>query len=271
MRKTFPLLLTLVLAASPAVAQPQQKQQTPDWLIGIGGGAVVAPAFEGSNDYNLMLVPDVRVSYKDTFFASVPEGIGYNLVNRHGWRAGPVGKIRWGREEDGGSPWRVAGDDTTALRGLGDVDTGFEAGAFVEYTHAGQYAAKLELRQGMIAHEGVVADASLMYKNRAGEVGYSVGPRLTWASEDYHQTYFGVDAGQSARSGLAQHDADAGIVSYGLAGFASMPISGQLRGNLFAGYDHMGSEPADSPLIRERGSEHQFMTGASITYMFGFD
>lgn len=272
MRKMLPLILALSVAAAPAIAQQQkQAEKNPDWLVGLGAGAVVAPAFEGSDQYNLMIFPDIRVSYKDKFFASVPEGIGYNVINSNGWRAGPIGKIRWGREESGGSPWRVAGTETNALRGLGDVDTGFEAGAFAEYTYMQQYAAKVEVRQGMGAHEGVIADASLAYKGKYNDIGYSIGPRMTWASEDYHDTYFGINAAQSARSGLATYDADAGIVSYGVGGFASIPITHQLRGALFAGYDHLGNEPSDSPLVSERGSEHQFMTGASLTYMFGFE
>lgn len=270
MRKMLPLLLALSLAASPAFGQQQQKKKDPDWLVGIGAAAVVAPAFEGSEDYNLMAFPNISVTYKDDFFASVYDGIGYNVINSNGWRAGPIGKIRWGRDEEGGSPWRVAGTETDALRGLGDVDTGFEAGVFGEYTWRQHLVTKIEVRQGMGAHEGVVADAGVSYKNKYGDVGYSFGPRMTWASEDYHDTYFGIDAGQSARSGLAQYDAESGIVSYGVGGSATMPITEQLHGALFAGYDHMGDEPSDSPLISERGSEHQFMTGASVTYFFGF-
>ncbi|MCH2547353.1 MAG: MipA/OmpV family protein [Alphaproteobacteria bacterium] len=276
MRATLFVLTILALTASPAIAQQYATQQKPakekpDWLVGLGAGAVVAPAFEGSNDYNLMIFPDVRVTYKDKFFASVPEGIGYNVINQNGWRAGPIGKIRWGREEDGGSPWRVAGPETSALRGLGDVDTGFEMGVFGEYTWQHHYATKLELRRGVGAHEAYIVDVDMKYKNKYGDIGYAVGPRLTWASEDYHDTYFGVNAAQSARSGLVRYNPDSGVVSYGLSGFATMPITEQLRGNLFAGYDLMGSEPSDSPLIDQRGSEHQFMTGVGVTYYFGFN
>lgn len=269
MKKMLPLMFITAMAAGAAQAQESKPQ--PDWLIGIGGGAIVAPAYEGSKEYNLMVVPDIRVSYKDKFFASVPEGIGYNVINSNGWRAGPIGKIHWGREEEGGSPWRIAGGDTTALRGLGDVDMTFEAGGFAEYTYMQHYATRVELRQGLGGHEGMVADVGLSYKNRYGDIGYSVGPRLKWASEDYNQTFFGVNAAQSARSGLATYDADGGIVSYGIGGFASVPITEQLRASLFAGYDHMGDEAGDSPLVSERGSDHQFMSGASITYMFGFN
>lgn len=271
--KTFSLSLAVLLSvvAVPAVAQSGGKKPQPDWLIGVGAAGLVAPAFEGANDYNLMAVPDIRVSYKDKFFASVPEGIGYNVINSNGWRAGPIGKVHWGREEDGGSPWRVAGTESTALRGLGDVDATFEAGGFVEYTWREHYATKAELRQGVNGHEGLVGELGFSYKDRYGDIGYSFGPRLKWASEDYNQTFFGINATQSARSGLATYDADAGLVSYGVGGFASMPLGEQLRASLFAGYDHLGDEAADSPLVTERGSEHQLMGGASITYFFGFN
>lgn len=270
MRLFISAFLFAACATTTVAAQDNTQEKQPDWLIGVGAGALIAPAFEGSDDYNLMAIPDIRVSYKDKFFASVPEGIGYNVINNNGWRAGPIGKVHWGREEDGGSPWRVAGTETTSLRGLGDVDATFEAGGFVEYTWQEHYATKLELRQGMGGHEGLVGEAGISYKDRYGDIGYAIGPRLKWASEDYNQTFFGIDAGQSARSGLATYEADAGLVSYGIGGVASMPLTEQLRLSMIAGYDHMGEEAADSPLIDQRGSEHQFMAGASVVYMFGF-
>lgn len=54
----------------------------------------------GSKNLSLSLFPDLRVTYRDVFFASVLEGVGLNLINDSGWRAGPLVKLRFGRDED---------------------------------------------------------------------------------------------------------------------------------------------------------------------------
>src|SRR5690606_32493799 len=124
-------------------------------------------AWQGSRDMVLSVFPDLRVNYKDEIFASIPEGLGWNMVNRDGWKAGPLAKIRFGRDEDrGGSPFLVTGG-SDALVGLGDVDAAAELGGFVE-KRIGDWRGRLEVRRGFGGHEGVLADASLAYRLRSG-------------------------------------------------------------------------------------------------------
>lgn len=64
----------------------------------------------------------------------------------------------------------------------------------------------------------MLLDASLSRQIRAGAAIINMGPRMTAASDDFMQTYFGIDAGQSARTGLARYNAQGGILSYGVGG-----------------------------------------------------
>ena len=48
-------------------------------------------------------------------------------------------------------------------------------------------------------------------------IALSAGPSVTWADAKYTQTFFGVDAAQSARSGLAVRTANAGLNSVGFS------------------------------------------------------
>jgi len=130
-----------MLLACPAEAQEVRQSAPPPgaatgapggWSITIGAAPVLSPAWQGSRDMALSLFPDLRVNYGDTIFASVPDGIGWNAVNRDGWRAGPLAKIRFGRDErNGGSPFLIAGG-SDALAGMGDVKSAGEVGGFVE-------------------------------------------------------------------------------------------------------------------------------------------
>jgi outer membrane protein len=84
----------------------------------VGAGAIYAPAFVGSKDHQIIAYPDVKVEFKDLFFASVKDGVGYNVIHSNGWRVGPLVKYESERKENGNNPFRVAGKKTTALRGL---------------------------------------------------------------------------------------------------------------------------------------------------------
>jgi outer membrane protein len=241
------------------------------WGVSAGAGFIVAPSYLGDNDYQLMAVPNIRVTYQDKFFASVQDGLGYNVIKNQSWRAGPIVRYDFGRDEDGDSAFSIGGNDTDDLRGLGDVDGTAELGGFIEYTFR-LFSAKLELRQGVGGHEGLVGDASLSYKGRIHmiqkPVMYSLGPDIKFADSNYHEAYFGVDAGQASRSGLAQYDADAGVLSYGFGGSMIVPMNRNLSTIFFASYSRLGDEAGDSSLVEQRGSRDQGTAGLFVNYSF---
>ena len=60
----------------------------PDWSVTVGGGIAVTPAYEGSNQARLEPAPDFDIRYKDLAYASMGEGIGYNVLRGANYRAG---------------------------------------------------------------------------------------------------------------------------------------------------------------------------------------
>lgn len=262
----------LALPAQALAQDPGAMAEPADgWSITLGGALIAAPAWQGSSETAVSVFPDIRANYGDTLFASIPDGLGWNAINQDGWKAGPIAKIRFGRdEEDGGSPFRVTGDSDD-LRGLGDIDAAVEVGGFVEkrFGAADDWRLRGELRQGFGGHEGALADISLTYQARWGRTRLSLGPRVSLASEDYMQTYFGIDAGQSLRSGLPAYSAGGGVLSYGVGGAAVVPINRQAGFTLFGGFDRLGDEAANSPLVRLRGDRDQVTIGIGFGYRFG--
>ena len=256
------------------LAQPSDRQSGPatdGWSITVGIAPVLGPAWLGSRDMALSLYPDLRVNYGDLFFASVPEGIGVNAIDQSGWKAGPLVKVRFGRDEDkGGSPFLVAGGSND-LRGMGDIDAAAEPGVFVEkrFGDRQEWQARAEIRRGFGGHEGVVADASLNYRTRLGRSIFSIGPRATVASKDFMQTFFGIDAAQSSRTGLARYDANGGILSLGIGGTLVRPLDRRRAITVFTSLERLGDEAGHSPLIRERGRRAQFTIGLGYGFRFG--
>lgn len=253
-----------------APAQPPEQQG--DWKFTLGAGVMYKPAFVGSKDYQALALPNIKVEYRDRFFAS-PMEVGYNVINGDGWRVGPIMKQDFGRTEDDDNPFRIAGKKTDALRGLGDLDATVELGGFVEYNFE-PLSYTLELRQGVGGHKGLIGETGLNYMGFAEQLGkpvmYAFGPRATFADSNYNNANFGINQTQSANSGLARYRADSGLVSYGVSGFAVMNLSESVSLGAFGSYDRLGSEAADSPLIKERGDKNQFMGGVRLSYEFGF-
>jgi len=267
------LLKLAVEDTSPKVA-PASK----DWTIRIGAGAILSPAFVGSSDYQLMAVPALKVTYRNTFFASVEDGVGYAVIDQHGWRAGPIAKIAFGRKEDGDNPFRIAGGKTSALHGLGNVATTLEVGGFAEYRWS-SISTKIGLRKGLNGHDGLVGDFSIKYTRTSQSLSpvadsplvVSFGPRLTVVDSTFNKAFFGVDADQAVNSGLPRYSPSGGVLSYGVGSFIVVPIRKQLSATFLAGYDRLTGDAGSSPLVSERGSPNQGMFGVLLSYEFGFD
>lgn len=236
----------------------------------VGLAPILSPAWQGSKDMALSVYPDLRVNYGDTLFASVPDGIGWNAINHNGLKAGPIVKVRFGRDEaDGGSPFLIAGG-SDALRGLGDIGATAEAGGFAEaqFGTSRQWRIRGEVRRGFGGHEGTVADVSLAYRLRSGRTAISVGPRATFVTAAYNKTYFGIDARQALRSGLTIYTPRGGLLSAGVSGSAVRVLDRSSAITIFAGFDRLGSEAGRSSLIKQRGSRNQFTIGLGYGYRF---
>lgn len=262
-------VLLFTVALSSQAQRPAGPPPTPEgWVFTTGIAAFYSPTYEGADEYGFSIFPNLEANYRDVFSASVGRGARYNLINEDNFKLGPLAKIRFGRDEDGGQgPFTISGD-TDDLLGLGDIDTGGEIGAFFEYSIE-KIRISGELLQGFGAHEGLVGELSVVYADRAGPLIYSFGPRIKYGGDDYMETYFGINPTQSVASGLPIYDAGGGITSYGIGLTLIQPISRKLSYVLFAGYDQIAGDAADSPIVADRGDETQITIGFAISYRLG--
>jgi outer membrane protein len=263
-------LLTAALLALAFPAAAQEAGEAGGWQVTLGTGALYSPGYEGDDDYTLMVLPNVQVRYQDRFFASVQEGAGYHLLRAGNVTAGPIGRLRFSRKEDGDQTFTIAGSRTSDLLGLGDVGTSIELGGFLRY-EAGPFAAGAELRQAVSGHDGLVMDLNANIRGRINSGGppviWSLGPRLRIVDDTYNSAYFGVTPVQSLASGLPQFEAGSGVYSYGAGAFALVPLDRQGRWSVaaFAGYDRLTGDAGDAPLVRLRGSPGQFSAGLFLS------
>lgn len=267
-RMVFGFVSTLL--ASTATGAFAQDREASGWRLSVGAGAIVSPTYEGDDEVRLSIVPDIRLAYGNRFFASVQEGIGYRVVATPHLQMGPIARVKFGREESGEGTFAVGGDDSEDLRGLGDVDTSLELGGFMYYTR-GPIALEIEARQATSGHEGFVADLSLRWRSEMNLAGaplrFGFGPSVRVVDDTYVNTYFGVDADQSAASGLSEYDADGGLYSYGVSANALWRPSETARWTIgaFASLDRLAGDAGDSPLVRTRGDATQLSGGVLLS------
>jgi len=174
------------------------------------------------------------------------------------------------------SVFKIAGDSSDALLGLGEIEDTAEAGGYIGY-QSGNFAAKLDVRQALSGGQGLIATLGLVYvadiplssTSNAQAIKIAMGPRLSFVDDKYNQTYFGVTAIQSARSGLRQYDANGGLLSAGFGLSAHIPLTERISGAVLVGYDRLTGDAARAPLVENRGSRNQATVGLGLTYKFG--
>ena len=262
------LVAVLGLPIGAALAQPSSidgkavGSPATDWTFDIGPGVIVVPWFEGSAYYRILPVPNLDLRYKrDRFFISAREGIGATLLEGGGFKAGPILRYRFARNEG----------DGPGLYGMGSVPFTVEGGGFLRYD-APFLAAKIEVRRGLGGSNGLIVDALLDGKMRlADDLILSGGPRLSLTDSAFNQAYFGVDSGQSAASGYPQYYPGAGLRSVGLGASAVWRIADRVNAVAFGSWNRLTDVAAASPLVTgPHGSPNQFAVGAALSWRFSW-
>ncbi|KQZ13744.1 MltA-interacting MipA family protein [Mesorhizobium sp. Root554] len=252
---------SVLLLLMPASARAE-NWFSGDWYLTVGVTGLVAPNFEGGKRYLLSAQPIISLGKagRDARFVSRNDNISLALIDDGGVRAGLNGKILFGRD-----------NDERELRGLDRVRWGGEAGGFFEFYPTDWMRVRAEARRGFRAHSGFVADiAADAFYDVTPTVRVSGGPRVSMASSDYFDAYYGVSAKEEAASGLSEYHPKGGIKSYGLGGAVSWKVTEPMTTSLFGEYSRLAGPAADSSLVKERGSRDQFTVGVSATYRFDF-
>ena len=88
---------------------------------------------------------------------------------------------------------------------------------------------------------------------------------LTYASDNYMDSYFSIDAADSARSGLSQFNADAGIKDVGANAALTYSFSEHWAAGGIVAYKRLLNDAEDSPVTKV-GDENQYVAGVFFTY-----
>ena len=273
LRHTFPYLLPgrslknivpgviLALLATPALAA-EQKQGN---VLTLGGGVDVAPRYSGSDKSRVSAAQVVDYSMANGFFISTTRGIGYgNNIGNLDYNAAV--SYRTGRKDkDVSSDSISSGSDY--LRGMGDIKgsaivvpgLGYKVTDWLNLQLQAEIPVS-ERDNGEAVHFGI---SSPLYTSSTNEVTLALTG--SWGSDKYMQTYYGVNATQSAASGFARHDAGAGIYAYSMNLDWTYRLTSRWSVLTSAGVTQLTGDAGDSPIVQRKTSP----TGSlKVTYSF---
>jgi outer membrane protein len=246
---------------APPFALPLLPSLASDWTVKLGVEGGMAPNFAGAKDIAFSPKPifSVQRAGSPEHFRGTLDNSSITLFDYGQFRAGPVGKLDFGR---------TASSDK-ALRGLGNVGTNFELGAFAEYFPVDWFRTRIEVRNGIGAHTGIVgdlsADAIVPFTER---ITLSGGPRFSFKDAKAMSPFFGIDAAQSLASGLPQYRVTGGSYSTGVGGQIGYKLTPQWEMHGYVEYERLLGSAAASPLVKLRGSPDQVTVGLGASYSF---
>ena len=225
----------------------------------------MVPDYVGSDDATIAAAPAGRFTFgKNQEIKLVATTLSSNLLGHEFLRLGPTINYRFGRKS--------VDDELVDL--MNDIDGTFEVGATVGLDFRNdtnprfRFGVFLEFLQDVgDGHEGTVVTGTLQYWkpiNRAWDFGLRTG--LTYGSGDYMNTYFGVSAADSARSGLPQFSAGDGLRDVTVTPSLMLHLSEKWHVGGFLRYQRILSNAADSPVVDQRGTPDQIWFGLGAAY-----
>lgn len=210
----------------------------------VGLAVIAGSKYLGSDERRTLLLPTLDYRWKNGWFAGVGNGVGYNFSSNPQMQYGLRVAADFGRKEH----------RSEVLRGLGDINARPEAGAFFNL-HASQalsFSSSLRYGSGN-DRNGLLLDVGAHY-------GLQVAPQwrlgtslsATYANRNYMQGYFGITPEQSATSGYAVSEAEAGIRDVRAGVSLTHIINREWAATLAVGATSLQGDARRSLIVRER-------------------
>lgn len=266
-----------VLVAASAVLVPCSQANAADLLdldlenvptvFGVAVGTF--PDYRGSDDYTFGVAPMFRYTFngQERYIQLLANELTVNILDDDMIRFGPLANYHFGRTDDVDDPY---------VSRMKEIDDTIELGAFADIIwtlskdrrHRFIVGAKLYQDVGDES-DGFRANVGARYwlpVAKPFDFNASVG--AIYQNDDYANHYFGVNADNVGTSGLPFFAADGGVNEYYmvLGGLFYLNknwiVSAGVRGSVISG------DPADSPIVDQRGDSTQWIGGIGVGYAF---
>lgn len=275
MKKVTGLLLAVLVQASfvqTALAQEEKTALVPlpslddftrgddGWAFGLGLGVEYETAYEGSDEFGVEAQPAGAVQWRrgDNIFYWAGEALGWRGLRSDTWLFEATVAFEEGREE---------GDsDDGRLDGLGNTEEGTEFVLQARRAFDANWRYWLDGRV-VTGDNGTLGlfGAGRRFGNQSDGTGSELGVVAVFHDSERANRDFGINARQSAASGLNQTNLSSGFRSIGLNYTYRNYINEnwQIFGEVL--YELFSSEVQDSPIAR---SNFEGEIGVGFIYVF---
>jgi outer membrane protein len=235
-------------------------------IIGIAIGQ--APDYFGSDDYDTVAAPMGRYYFSGNQYVQVlgPQ-VTLNLLKGDRWQFGPELIYRFGRDND---------VDDVVVKQMNIIDDTLMVGAFINYSilDPQNNLKRWVFNADIVAdtgseNSGVFGTAMVRYWFPAGPALMNISAGISFASDDYNDTYYGVSGSDVAlfpSLGGSRYQADGGINSARFVVGGVMPLSKKWSVVAGALYESLMGDAEDSPVVSERGDSDQWLYGIALGY-----
>ncbi|WP_376695518.1 MipA/OmpV family protein [Wenzhouxiangella sp. EGI_FJ10305] len=274
--KTFTGLLSsvfmLAFVLQTALAQDEKTALVPlpsiddftkgedGWAFGLGLGVEYESAYEGSDEFGFEVQPAGAVQWRtgDNIFYFAGEALGWRGLRADTWFFDAAVAFDEGREEND--------SDDGRLDGLGDSDEGIEVVLQARRAFSADWRYWLDGRviTGENGNLGIFGVGRRFGERRDGS-GSEIGVVAVFHDSERANRDFGINAMQSATSGLNQTDLSGGFRSLGANYSYRNYISENWQIFGEALYERYFGDIKDSPITR---SNYEAEVGIGFIYVF---
>jgi outer membrane scaffolding protein for murein synthesis (MipA/OmpV family) len=224
-----------------------------------GAGLSYQPHDPTGSRYETRPVPYLDLDWGPVSL-STDDGLTWSALNTNGFTAGPYINYLQGRTSNG------------ELQGLRNVSDMAEVGGFIQYAPADFW--RVYARMGQAVGGGHSQSGAL--GKVGGELGYPLGGGVigssglaaNFADARQTQTYFGVDANESAASGIRPYNASGGFQNLTLTQSFEFPLASHWSLLTSASWIHLVGSAANSSIVKEAGDVNQGQVQTAISYTF---
>ena len=233
---------------------------TDNWHYTLGLGAAAVPDYEGSEDYKAAPLPIARATKGYQYGQLFGGKVTSNLIPHPNFRAGLVLDYIPKRDDV----------ENNRVDNLKTVDASLMVGGLVGYDlhlNPGTLGFEVELTHDVIdGNDGWLLQPEVRYRRKLSEDwGLHVASTLTYASDNYMDSYFSISAADSARSGLPTYDASDGIKDVGVNMALTYSFTEHWAVGGIVAYKRLLNDAEDSPVTKV-GDENQYVAGLFFTY-----
>ncbi len=245
------LILSTMLFAGTAMATKG--------TVGLGVG--MTPDYEGSDDTTGVPMFMFNHMYDSGRYVKLMgANMKVNLLTNKQFHLGPALNYHMGRDDV----------DNKRVDDMRDIDDALEAGGFAVLKIENVLIGLEILADVSGEHDGWTSKGTVNYNWKVSpNLAITPGVFMTWADDDYMDTYFGVNSSNVGSSGLSKYKATSDIKDAGInlaAHYTPWDKWGIM--GLFS-YKTLLNDAKDSPVVDDEGNDKQLTLGVMATYRWG--